>query len=487
MLHPSDGLAGPREAWQIPRKRRIERLLGAFRIVAGTVGVYFVYALAEDPSWAAVGAMLVAFSALLPAYFWCKGSVPGVPLFPLFAFMYLWTYAYPLVSGHPIVKLYSDGAALMASLTVSGCLLLGTSIWLLVVRVPYRPRGRIREMVPGKGDYLFCAAIFMAAIFNMGVVGQWLEIAPGVFSIVRAVLLAISSVGIFALAYRWGKGELKGEKKYVFLVSLATYLVGSTVTLYLVGGIVASLLATVAYATGNRRVPWGSGIALIALFATLHAGKGEMREQYWYPEPTPVQLWSYPSFFATWIGNGLASVASDATGEPSQPLYERVSLVHLLLKVQDESPDRVPYLHGDTYTIIPELLIPRIFYPEKIAAHEGTTRLNIQYGIQTRDETEETTIGWGLLNEAIANFGFAGILLFGMATGGLYGWITRVTADAPILSLRMLVAITFMVFCVQTEFTAGVYVSALFQSLVSVLALSIVFMDRRKSSGARLF
>jgi hypothetical protein len=39
-----------------------------------------------------------------------------------------------------------------------------------------------------------------------------------------------------------------------------------------------------------------------------------------------------------------------------------------------------------------------------------------------------------------------------------------------------------MAFAVQTEFTAGVYASALFQSLVSLFAVSFLFMERRRAS-----
>jgi hypothetical protein len=165
-----------------------------------------------------------------------------------------------------------------------------------------------------------------------------------------------------------------------------------------------------------------------------------------------------------------------------QPLSERVGLMHLLLKVLDESPQPVPYLNGESYLIIPELLVPRLLAPGKIAAHEGTTLLNVHYGLQTREDTLTTTIGWGMLNEAAANFGAAGTIGLFLFFGSLYGWVTRFALGAPILSLRMLIAVTFMVFAVQTEFTAGVYFSALFQSLVSLVALSLWFMKARQGA-----
>jgi hypothetical protein len=83
------------------------------------------------------------------------------------------------------------------------------------------------------------------------------------------------------------------------------------------------------------------------------------------------------------------------------------------------------------------------------------------------------------LNEAYANFGPLGVAGLGLLLGGIYGRVTRMTAGAPVLALRSLVAMTFAAIAVQAEFTAGVYVSALFQSLVSILAASFFLMDRQ--------
>ena len=463
--------------------RRKERLLGAFKAGATVVFVFALWSFVDSPSWAGVGSTVVAATALLPAYLWCSGRVPGVPLYPLFALSFLWTYAYPLISAHPIIALYSDEAALIAGALVGAFLLLGTIAWFLVASNPKKLPPRIRAMVPGKGDYLFSALIAMAALLTMSVVGQWFELEAGLFAIFRAALFGLSSVGIFALAYRWGKGELHGAKKYAFVASLAVYIASQCSTLYLVSGIVATILALVGYSTGRRIVPWSWIIAFALVFAIFHAGKGDMRDHYWYPTPEPIQAWNYPHLFSRWIQTGIETFIAPGPGPSAQPLYERVSLVHLLLKVLDETPDRVPYLNGKTYAIVPELLIPRIFSADKIAAHAGTTMLSTHYGLQSLEDTHSTTIGWGLVNESVANFGVLGIVLLAVLIGGVYGWVTRFSVNAPILSLRMLVAITFMVFAVQTEFTAGVYVSALFQSLVSLFALSLWFMDRKHGTA----
>src|SRR4029077_14865218 len=155
---------------------------------------------------------------------------------------------------------------------------------------------------------------------------------------------------------------------------------------------------------------------------------------------------------------------------------ERASLMQLLLYVQLMTPDQVPYMDGETYAIVPEGLVPRIFDPGKPASHEGTYLLNIHYGFQTREATATTTIGFGLLNEAYANFGYAGVLLLSLVLGVYYGGVSRWAQVAPVLSLRSLFAIVVANNTFQTEYSASVYVAALFQATCALAAIAIIFM-----------
>jgi hypothetical protein len=220
--------------------------------------------------------------------------------------------------------------------------------------------------------------------------------------------------------------------------------------------------------------------------ALLHGGKGEMRDRYWPrgDEDVPaVQPLSYPSLIAEWFTVGFThfqwGTGDDQPEEESQSILERASLMQLLLYVQNATPEFVPYLNGETYTMIPWLLVPRILSPNKPAAHEGTYILNVHYGFQTREDTVHTTIGFGLLNEAYANFGILGALGLGILLGGLCGLTSSSARGTPLLSLRALLAILVASYSFQMEFAAGVLVSAMFQSAVGLLALAIIFMRRR--------
>jgi len=65
--------------------------------------------------------------------------------------------------------------------------------------------------------------------------------------------------------------------------------------------------------------------------------------------------------------------------------------------------------------------------------------------------------------------------------GAYYGWVEGWAAAVPLLSLRGLFAITVASFSFQTEFAAGVYAAALFQSLVALLGLSMVVVRKNRN------
>jgi len=474
-----EGVSG--EAVTLEPQQGSKRLLAAFWLTGCVVTAYILYLSfdSDAPLVRMLGAMPTAITAMFPAYAWCARHVRGVPIFPLFALTYLWTYAMPLVSQHPAIVVYDEVAVLAAGWTVTGFLMLATLAWYLFAASPAPVLRTERVLKENHGRAFFFAMIVSAGLFTMGVTGQWLELEAGVFSIVRSVLFASATVGLFALSYQWGKGDLPPTQRLAFAGAFVFYLLSQMSSLLLVGAIVAAGLVIVGYTTGRRYFPWVWVLGAVMMFGFLHLGKGPMREQYWGPGPQPVQIWNYPGFFAEWFAYASEEINMTNSTAPPQPIYERVSLAHLLLKVQSETPESVPYLYGATYAIVPRLLIPRILEPDKLIAHEGTTILNVHYRIQTREGTATTTIGWGLLNEAYANFGLLGVAGLGLLLGGMYGWVTRKTADASVLALRSLVAMTFAALAVQAEFTAGVYVSALFQSLISVWAASVFLMDRQ--------
>jgi hypothetical protein len=295
------------------------------------------------------------------------------------------------------------------------------------------------------------------------------------------VMLAIEALCCFVLSYRLGTGELKGLKGAMFKVLMVILIVVSLPPLLMINSMALVALGGLGYVSGSGKVPWISFAVAILLFGFLHLGKAEMRDRFWADaDEGPVQPSTYPAFFAEWISASADEFSAGRKHEEDEraSLLQRASLMQLLLYEQTLSSS-VPFLYGDTYLIVPELLIPRILYPDKPTTHEGTYRLNIHYGFQTREQTETTCVGFGLLNEAYANFGLVGMAILAIVSGSFYGWIEGWAEAAPLLSFRGLFAIIVASYSFQTEFAAGVYAAALFQSTVALAALSIFIMRPR--------
>ena len=137
-------------------------------------------------------------------------------------------------------------------------------------------------------------------------------------------------------------------------------------------------------------------------------------------------------------------------------------------------------LYGATYELIPPLLVPRIFWPDKPRAHEGQVRLNVHFGRQDLDATFQTYIAWGLLPEAYGNFGAkAGAIFLGFGLGLLFAWLENFTARKLLLSLEGFIAFTLLLDMAGSfEMVASVLVTTVFQSVVLLIVASVPFVER---------
>ena len=457
---------------------RYPRLLLGVKTFMGISLLYCLYALIDEPLMAVLGAAAIVLAAMLPAYLWAAGYRSGLPVLPLHATTLVWTFALPLVAGHPEIANYDPDEIAWSAAMVVLYTLVATVVWLLVARNPHAPRSKYYVLPNDRGYLLLVLALALGGTFILLVVSHSLSMDAGMFGILRGVLLAFSAVACFVLAFRLGRRELSQGEKWGFAAAAALYLVAQLSTIYLVGAIIGTISLLIGFSVGRRAIPWAVIIVATCFFGLLHSGKGEMRERYWDPEPQPIAWYAVPGFLASWTASGVKVLVDPEDKLVSQPLYERISLVHLLLFVQRMSPDSIPYLMGETYAVVPHLLVPRVIDPDKPTSHAGTSILSVHYGFQSIEGTASTTIGWGLINEAYANFGAAGIVALAIFIGLLLGFAGRITIGAPIMSLANLVGVTFAATAIQTEFTMGVFSTVLFQSMVS-LALVLPFLERR--------
>jgi hypothetical protein len=460
----------------------------------GLAGVFTVAACTYRESTISdfVGFLLITAAALLPAALWCWRRTHGLPIFPLFAAGTIGTFALPLIAHHPLVVEYSPRDRFMAALAVAGTNLAGTVAWYAVSRArPAKLGGSCLILRPGFGSLFFTAVLLGTIAFDLAQLTLETDLDPSVFSLLRAGIIALSNLAIFVLSYLWGGRGLSRLDRVIYAALVVATMISTLPSALMVGALAYGLMALIGYALGRGRVPWLSLTALCAAALFLQGGKEDLRNKYWYSaDAAPISLVDFPGLLVDWVCFSVARLDNDrSTPDPvpsdSQSLVERASLLQLFLRIQQMSPAQVPYLHGRTYTIIPGLLVPRVFNKEKARTHEGTYMLAIHYDLQTTEDTLTTTIGFGLINEAMANFGYAGCLALGAGLGLFYGAVARWSAGYPLLSLRSFFAILVLSVAFENEFSAGVYVTTLFQGGCVLLVFALLAMLRVPALPAR--
>ncbi len=433
------------------------------------------------------GAVIISAAALLPWWLWASGRAKGLPIWPIFTLTAIWAYALPLVSEHPIIVLFPPAFHLTAAVSVTAALGIGTLVWWPFVRqvAPTPPVVRVLPLATGK--MVFWVFLVGALVFNVAALtGSFGSDVQG-FTILRGVVLGIAALAVFYFGYQHGVGSLAKIEIAFYLALVGATTVVTFTSMLLVNGMTILLTLVIAYMLGRGRIPWRTLLVLGVLFYFLHAGKSQQRDQYWGEVMwRPIALSEYPMFFLDWAGHSTNVLLDDWTpARAARPLeekvnsslWERSSLMHLFLYFQYSTGTQVPYLWGLTYSVIPELLIPRVFHAEKARAHFGNNVLAVHYGIVDNTEDTVTSVGFGFLNEAYANFGLIGTLGVAGVLGAFFGWVTRLSMSVPLMSFRFLFAVSVLGSAFQVEYTAGVFVSSLFQSTMALVGVAWVFMS----------
>ena len=461
--------------------------LKAFWVVSALS--FFTIVTSQADALSIVSALIIAVAALYPSYLWCRDRAKGLPLFPLLAFNYLFTHSFPLVANNFKVQEYSSTEHFVASLITASFLGIATFTWLsYVTKTPTNFSTNLKEF-DNKQVFTFFIGILIVRIiyqvtFSSGYL--WLLLPNSIVSAIRVITGGISLFAVITLGYLMGQKVLTKNQSKLFLIVIAILIFVSGASLYLNIPGFYILFASIGWMLGSKKVPWKLYIILFLILAFLNQGKGATRDYYWRIRNSQIQASEYVQVYQDWIDNSL-----EAMQQPHEFLLEeeivedenkhgsiinRSSVVEMLLKVQTQTGIEKPYLWGKTYFIIPQLLVPRFLNPNKIRGGEANHILSIYYGLQNYRQTLTTSIGWGLLQEAYANFGWLGCLGLGAFLGNVYGWITRWSMNCSTLSFRFLVALIFLTLAFRTELTMGIFISVIFNSLVILSMIRMFFM-----------
>lgn len=446
--------------------RGLDRRRRTIVLVTVTAAVTLAAALADTP----VAYLCVALPALVPFYLWLRGGALGMPILPVISGLYFVYYAVPMLRQQTAA--FGSEQLIEAGASV-GAFLLAASIGYWPFLHGPRPQYYAGYSI-SHTQIVRLVTIGLAAgiLFHLMVISGNAGLLESYIGVIRSVVFTLTSIACYFLGCARAFGSLTGIR-WAFALGAMLLLVSLSLSnLFLVGGIMNLLAAFLGYAITAKRVPWLAFGTACLMMIVFHAGKNEIRRAYWSPQSQSLQessIVQVPGMMTDWVAAGIDALSS---GRLESDVLERASLVHILLRVQRATPDFIPYLEGETYALLPSMLVPRFLDPDKPQSQAGLNLLSVRYGLQTVESTASTTIGWGLVAEAYANFGYVAVITVGLLLGALCGLLTRISVVAEPLSLPMLVVIAATMALFNVEMDASYLLTTLVQTVASALAFA---------------
>lgn len=470
---------------------------GLFRTITWFAGVFIgvgaIY-LGHVRSEFCLPFLVIALAGWAGLILWmCKGRL-GIPVFPVLIAQQTFFYSFPLLFQNPSLEGQTVGVIRAAAWTMVLFLAVLSVGWWLGVRTvktaPSRWNFCIGDQRSARQRVLTLALLFLsfAIAFHLagisGVLFKWLpSSASGVFSVIRTFAGAAAAMGAFlGGVVTAGRPANSGKVLFWVLVVSNFSLSISDLLISAASGLVIS--CAIGLGLGLRRIPWRFLMVAGLIVAFLNQGKFVLRERYWDRDSntTNVGLTGLPMLYREWVKESFVMLRSGAKNpeqstevapDSGQSLFERVNnLQNLTFVVDALHRGDVEPLYGKTYAIIPGLLVPRILWPDKPRTHQGQVMLNLTFGRQaTVEDTFRTFVAWGLLPEAVGNFGLVGGACFlGLIAGLGCGFLEVRSARKRLFSVEGVMAGALLIqIAISYEMVASVFVTATFQLLVAVV------------------
>jgi hypothetical protein len=445
---------------------------------------------AVDP----IAYMCITIPVLVAPFLWVNSGAFGIPVLPVISTLSYVYYALPLLSGNTLT-VYRPEDLVWAALSV-GLFLTAASLaaW------PFLGDGRGRKKLPtiqapGKARFIRTRSVNNLAtndeLYRLIFIGLAagilynLALASGVASylgtaigVVRSVAVTLTSLACYLTGFARGLGLLTGQRWFAALAGFLLVTVLSMSGLFLVGGAVNIAAAVLGYVMAAKRIPWIMLGLTFAILSILNAGKANIRNEYWARDNQSLKNTSIaqvPGIMVDWFAAGIGGTVSKALGSrqpESSSLLERTSLLHMVLAVQEATPSIIPYLEGGTYALLPSMLVPRFLEPDKTESQAGLNLLSVRYGRQRAEDTYRTTLGWGMVAEAYANYGNPAVIVVGALFGAFCGMLMRLSATAAPLSLAMLIAIASTLALCNLELDVSSLAVSMLQTYGGILLFS---------------
>lgn len=445
-------------------------MLGGVVLAAGSLWFWLA-----SPWGSAVLKLLtigIFVQGVMPMLLWLKRHDDTYPLLEVLQLTLVPFYAVPLVLEHSAIAHYPEDILARAAGIVLLFQVCCSAAGFLCSRSHGTPRRRgwMWEEILAEGSLHFTA-------YTLTLTSAWLFIAtftrwvpPELVGTLRAIFFGVGTISLFLQARLWGGGRLSHACQALLVANVVLQMLITFTGLLLVTGIIMLLIAIIGYFSASRRIPWLVCALSLPVIAILHNGKHQMREIYWGENAEAVPMSRLPDFFAQWFRFGLQTSpeGEDAATTTTSRLFERASLLQIVCYVLDTVPDRSPYLNGRTYALIPPQVVPRFLWPGKPSPNDSVKILSVHLGMLTVDEAQYTSIAYGLIAEAVANFGIAGVVILAVLVGWLLRRVSIGTAGCPTLSALGIFRILCLVWCLNTETTLAVWVSSFYQACIAI-------------------
>jgi hypothetical protein len=412
--------------------------------------------------------LVIFVLSVLPSLLWAKTGGSRFPVFETIMLLCANAYAMPLLNAREQLAAYSDEVITRAGWAVVLYLVCANAAYRLISGYPGRSSFWTESFLTPQVERLVIYGMPLSTLYvGISVFTTW--IPAELVSVLRAVFFGLGILCTFVTAQRWGRGELHQNEKVLFACAFVPQMIFMSISLVLIGALSLIGIALLGYLSGGKRIPWLVIAATFAVIAILHGGKSKMREKYWEADLPPPTITQLPAFYSEWFELGLQR--TDEPKAASRKLLERTSLMHILCLIDSYTPARQPHLYGSTYAHVLPQLVPRFFWPAKPRSHIATYELSIYYGLQQEEDTEKTTIAFGLLAEAYANFGFFGSVLLGLFWGVILKKLQIWSTFSPMFSFAGLMMILLTAWAFSAELTMAAWVSSFEQAVLVVLGV----------------
>ena len=394
-------------------------------MVLGVFALSFVLRYENMPVFTfllAVGAVLLS---LVPLLIWIRSADGSVPIFPLVCFSYgNYTGFGAITQPNQITILskryvldweYIDKALLLSFFG----LVLMESVFFSVRRfmsrttynvdLPIDPAKRLNLIF-----YLVGSAMLVSFLFTMGWIpwGGHIQIIQGFLLI--AVILAAS------FYYR---GNMRGPSIQIVLGLLLFYVCSTGLATGMLETVFVPILAIfVVRFTWLRRFPVIFSLLGLIVLGMVNSSKMDYRQRVWIN----AEAKSYAESMVVWADilrnfNPKTFFLGESGLEfaPWRQSLARTSVIDRIAWVCSNTPERIPYLKGESYLPFLYAPVPRILWPNKPILSEALTNIDAIYDLAVVNSQGNLTaaVGVSYIGEGYANFGVLGVGVVMMLQG----------------------------------------------------------------------